>query len=400
MDDEQFDSLAITLTAEPTRRGLISALLAAVTLGTAVTTEAGSRGGNRALARKRDKARKRPARRGKRKGKRKGEKGNGNGGAAGCTSDARDLVCAGSCGPVTDACGKQVECEPCGDCSPGAPAGTACVLTGERRGVCMGGACQTCGGEGQQCCSGDQPCDDFGCCDPETGRCVAGGGAWDNEFVVQSQCSAENTVCDCRPAVRIGNEGSRLICTGPGACRLNHRPRVAPVTVRSPWRSPCVPIVMTGLDADGDPMSYWVTTQPKFGTLTLSDSHYSATAGSAADGLTSGAGEQAPGAGKNGALAWEGLPAPPLPQAEINCVPRVYFHDLGSIPGGGICPDCGGGPNGGHLYCPEGFYWQWAICYISVSPTFTGFDSFQYVAVDSHGAVSEPVTVQIEIYEQ
>lgn len=49
--------------------------------------------------------------------------------------------------------------------------------------------------------------------------------------------------------------------------------------------------------------------------------------------------------------------------------------------------------------CPEGFYRQRAVCYVTFSSTYRGFDSFEYVAVDVHDAVSEPDIINNEILQ-
>ncbi len=50
--------------------------------------------------------------------------------------------------------------------------------------------------------------------------------------------------------------------------------------------------------------------------------------------------------------------------------------------------------------CPEGWYFQHKImCYVTFSSTFTGSDSFTYVAVDEYGLESAPANVTITVFQ-
>jgi hypothetical protein len=193
-----------------------------------------------------------------------------------------------------------------------------------------------------------------------------------------------------------------LVCAyiehGVGVCRVNHVPVAFNLSIRNPWRSPCVPITLRGYEPDYDFLRYRINTAPSNGFLTDMnlDTHSS-------PGWT------------------RGLPAPPLP-ADVpeRCGPRPceLFDNCDQPSSGGICPDCTIGvesgarsgwfpdrdgtllPSAGAFFtCPEGWYTATSFCYIPYKSTFTGSDFFTFSMVDEHGAEGQTAQVNIDIYE-
>jgi hypothetical protein len=381
LDDRTFDHLTKTLSATPSRRGLLAGLLAAAGLGAA------------------DVAAKRKHR-GKGKGKGKGKDKGGNGS---CTPDPKARVCAGRCGPVSNrqTCGKTVTCDPCDPCAAdGSTDGTACALDGGGPGVCAAATCAACGGPGEPCCDGDT-CADFGCCDPATSHCVAGGGISGVDYA--PRCAGEAMVCDCGTDMTLGDGGLRFTCTRPGVCRANHAPVASgpPITFPSD-SSPCIPVHIWSFDRDGDETQFLTVVSPPTEGW-LSDIHTEPwkVVGAAPAAVTN----AYPILTFNSILNMGGwaddLPPLPLPEGTpVDCSPRclVYSGDGSCLDSAGnslpLCPDC----TRTHV-CPEGEYVGKTFCYIPFNPTRSGFDSFQMAVIDQHGAQSAPVTVTIELIE-
>jgi hypothetical protein len=308
---------------------------------------------------------------------------------------AQGVCCDGACA----ACGTGGVCAPRAD-------GAACAAAGGGDGVCTGAVCEPCGAAGEPCCPGNTPCADFGCCDPDTGRCVAGGGVWGVDF--EPECAGKHAVCDCRPNLTYYDPADpsgpdhtpRLTCTQPGACRANHAPVATPVDVRHPWRYPCVPVVLAAFDADHDHLFFRVTSLPQNGFLTNRvDPYVSARAAAAGDSPRDPHNYPLWGQLNQDAGGWTtGEPAP-LDGLRRDCTPHCWLDGLGTCPDSGdYCPGCGA--DGDYRDCPEGWYQQMALCYIPFKSTFSGFDTFEYVVWDIHGVESAPATVFIEVFER
>jgi hypothetical protein len=411
VDDRRFDLLAKTLSAAPSRRGLLAGLLAALGAGGADAEAApggegkrsgkgpGGRGGKE-HGRNRGNGRNRP---GNDKGGDGNGKGKGKGGGKGCTPTPKAEACASACGPVDLGCGKRADCEPCaacaddadcapcGTCADGAcvPArekhGDACALRGGGDGVCAGGACEPCGGPKQRCCPGDVPCADFGCCDPANKRCVAGGGGGP---LLETACAGEHRVCGCDPSERVeadeeGRDRIAFTCTRPGACRTNHAPEAFDQLIQyihpgGDWDThDVVPVTLTGFDADDDWLYVRIVEGPTQGWLETNDSW-----------------EVLRGAGWS-----EGAPPPAV--AAAPCIPHC-FRDESCPDSNDVCPGCGPCPEDHcvpteYKYCQEGQYRTFALVYRPNSTRWNGSDVFRYSVIDQHGAESAPARVTISV---
>ena len=148
---------------------------------------------------------------------------------------------------------------------------------------------------------------------------------------------------------------------------LDPVPTAVALNTRSPWRSPCVPILLAGWDADTNfdlPAGYepgrspnpWLTARvvglPQQGYLTrfVQDQRLLDT------------------------------PSPPAAQADANVLQELV-------------------PARTPLHKLWGFNFYGAICYVPFQATYTGFDSFSFEVVDADGNVSSPTTLEIEIFE-
>jgi hypothetical protein len=226
---------------------------------------------------------------------------------------------------------------------------------------------------------------------------VAGGGVSGKDFA--PRCAGEAIVCDCGQVLQINTEHV-YTCTRPGVCRANHAPTAFGVSVRFPWRSFCVPITIFSIDSDGDLTQFGsIVSPPQEGYVT---EFVPTPAGRVvASGATVATTDAYPFLKFNGIsnISWaDDLPAPPLPDGTpIDCYPRCSGY-------GGTCRDSEGNHMGDcpgcvDKQCPEGEYRAQAFCYVPFQTTYTGVDSFQFAAIDQHGAQSAPVTVAIEIYD-
>ncbi|MFT4040403.1 MAG: hypothetical protein QM692_19640 [Thermomicrobiales bacterium] len=217
-----------------------------------------------------------------------------------------------------------------------------------------------------------------GACPDPDGACLDSGAA----------CAATSECC--------GDLVCAYIEHGVGVCRVNHAPVAHAISVRNPWRSPCVPITLTGYEPDRDFVRFRIVTTPTEGFL--SDLSLENT----------------------GAAGWTtGLPAPPLPDgADMTCPPRRCRTASCDTAPTGTCSDCSVGveigdralwfrdqdgelvPTAGAFYtCPEGWYFASSFCYIPYKSTFKGSDAFTYSMVDEHGAEGPAVSVDIDVYE-
>ena len=53
----------------------------------------------------------------------------------------------------------------------------------------------------------------------------------------------------------------------------------------------------------------------------------------------------------------------------------------------------------GEYVCSEANYFQRTMCYVPFSSSWTGFDSFTFVAIDEWGATSAPALISIEVFD-
>lgn len=118
--------------------------------------------------------------------------------------------------------------------------------------------------------------------------------------------------------------------------------------VRNPWRSSCVPIQYRASDADSRSMTFVQWTLPSNGFITVY-------------------------------IAGQCNFIEPEP------ISGTTFENSAFQP-----------PFGTSLPNDQ---WAATYCYIPFSPTFTGYDTFQYRVMDFEGNYSEPATVEIEIFE-
>jgi len=169
------------------------------------------------------------------------------------------------------------------------------------------------------------------------------------------------------------NGGTDTTTVGPFTIALDPVPKAVEVSVRSPWQLPCVPVTVTGWDADTDfrvPAGYRhgvdpypfltarINSLPQNGFLTTFLS-------SRTRPITSFAGTGAHGV----AAAADG-------------------SNLGLVPAAAAA------------HKTAGYNFYGTLCYVPFQPTFTGFDSFTFVVVDPDGNESSPGTATIEIFEQ
>lgn len=196
--------------------------------------------------------------------------------------------------------------------------------------------------------------------------------------------------------------------TNAQLCRPNHVPVALDISVRHPWKSPCVPITFQGYEPDFDLARVQIVTAPARGFLTEYLS-------SSARGAAKASGSEV--ARESGGGWTTGLPAPELPQdLPRDCAPRCLLFD--TCPANEECSDCTLGvdpdsrswwfldadgtlvPTVGVFHvCPEGWYMASALCYIPFTSNFKGTDSFTYSLIDEHGAEGLPARVNIDIYE-
>jgi hypothetical protein len=197
VDDHRFDALAKSLSAAPSRRGLLAGLLTALGLAGAADAkpeEQGKAGGRKG---------------GKAHGRNRGN-GHGNGRnrkGKRCNPKPDSEVCAGKCGDQKDNCGRRVRCPDC-TCATGCP---GCTVCNPRT-----GACDPDGGQDGDCCAG--PTRDGVCAAGACGECAAG-----TPFCAAGACVECAGDGDCGGALPFCVGGACVACRQgeadcPGGC--------------------------------------------------------------------------------------------------------------------------------------------------------------------------------------
>ncbi len=157
---------------------------------------------------------------------------------------------------------------------------------------------------------------------------------------------------------------------------MDPAPLAVDFSVRSPWKSPCVPITIGGWDADSDPQAEWVYPPWLLPRIFI---HTAPTRGF----LTQYWSSRAPVEDANQTAQAEAEPsaAQAAQQAQNYEFGTEFVGTSPALPLGG----------------DESYYAS--FCYMPFTSIFTGTDSFTFVLVDQDGNVSEPGRVNIDIYK-
>jgi hypothetical protein len=205
-------------------------------------------------------------------------------------------------------------------------------------------------------------------------------------------CDPDNPIC-------CGDQVCGGVAVGYTDCRINHAPTACDVNVKNPWKSTCVSFTMRAGDPDGDIGWLEIDSPPTHGIVTAYISTIGPSGGAIrAEGgsalrafVAEAASPEEPGGDViraqtvNICERWSDYPAPDYPP---RCDPPVAY------PG-----DKTRFYNVGNYHCADAAFFQRTMCYVPLSSTFTGLDSFTYVGVDEFGRRSEPASVTIEIIE-
>lgn len=157
---------------------------------------------------------------------------------------------------------------------------------------------------------------------------------------------------------------------------VQHVPTADEVNIKHPWKAACIPVTLSAHDIDTDPktdvlfpLRYWplfqIKVHPEEGYLT----DYVGSSQSLA--------AQGPSAGTRKSISV------PLGDTVDSVQHMGVTGRLAPVPG---------------PVSPWGFFGT-TVCYVPISSTFTGFDTFTYTAIDVDGNESAPASVTIEIFE-
>lgn len=158
---------------------------------------------------------------------------------------------------------------------------------------------------------------------------------------------------------------------------VQHVPTAAEINIKHPWKAACIPVTFSAHDIDTDPKTtvvYPLRYAPLFRIKSYPNEGF----------LTDYVSFRAPAAPVTTASAATKSISVPLGDT-VDSVPD-HQSTTGSRP-----------PVPGPV-SPWGFYAA-TTCYVPMSSTFTGVDSFTYTAVDVDGNESAPASVTIEIFE-